>query len=142
MNIWRKQYTLRRYNGQTYVNGYPVASYTERTTLLDVQPDMNAATIDIDGKRRVQRLTSYGDDPIITASVETGQRADRLFFEGEWFECDSSMWYEHTPIAHYTATWIRVPEGVIKGSAEVPEPAPEPDPDPDPEPVEENDESK
>ena len=121
MNIWRKNYTLRRYGQQQFVNGYPVAAYTEMTVLLDVQPDMNAATIDIDGKRRVQRLTSYGDAEIITANVEAGQRADRLFFNGSWYECESSMWYEHTPIAHYTATWIRVPEGV--GNTETPTPA-------------------
>ena len=122
MNIWRKNYTLRRYGQQQIVNGYPVSTYSEMQVLLDVQPDMNAANIDIDGKRRVQRLTSYGDAEIITANVETGQRADRLFFNNDWFECDSSMWYEHTPIAHYTSTWIRVPEGVVKGNGEIPTP--------------------
>ena len=114
MNIWRKTYTIRRYAGQTIVSGYPVASYTEFTTLIDVQPDQNAATIDTDGKRRVQRLTSYGDAALLTENVETGQSADRLFFEGSWYECDSSMMYEHTPLAHYTCTWIRIPEGVVK----------------------------
>lgn len=111
--LWKKTYTLRRYAAQEiFVGGYPSATYTEMQVSLDVQPDMNASSIDKDGTRRVQRLTSYGNEPILTDNVEQGTRADRLFFDGSWFECDSSMMYEHTPISHYTATWVRIPEGV------------------------------
>ena len=113
-SLWKKTYTLRRYAGQEIFDGYPIATYSTMRVSLDVQPDMNASSTDKDGKRKVQRLTSYGNDPIYTDNVELGTRADRLFFDGDWFECDSVMMYEHTPISHYTATWVRIPEGVVK----------------------------
>ena len=114
LNIWRKWYTMRRYNPQTIVDGYPVSTYTTKRILVDVQPDQNMSSIDIDGKRRVTRVTTYGNAEVRTDNVETGQKADWLLFEGEWYMCETSMWYEHTPLAHYTATWVRVPEGADK----------------------------
>ena len=114
MKIWRKWYKLRRFGPQKIIDGFPVRTHSEKSILIDIQPDVNSTSIDTDGKRRITRITSYGNDEVWTDSVESGIKADWIFFNGSWYECETSMYYEHTPLAHYTATWIRVPEGADK----------------------------
>lgn len=123
MNIWKKPYTLRRFTEQKNNNGYMSQGYKDITVSLDVQPvDSTQTQVTVNGKRMSARITSYGSFPIQVEDTATGKRADWLFYNGHWFECDSSVYYEHTPLAHYTSQFVMVSEA-IKGNESLP-PAP------------------
>lgn len=112
MNIFKKKYTLRTYSRQVTKKGYAVlASYRDRTVMLDVQPTV---AIDLknlpEGDRAGKSIKSYGDFPVQTADVQQGYRADRLFYAGEWYECVSSSYYEHTPLCHWKSLYVKVSE--------------------------------
>lgn len=112
MNIFKKKYTLRTYSRQITKRGYAVlSSYRDRTVMLDVQPTV---AIDLktlpEGDRAGKSIKSYGDFPVQTADVQQGYRADRLFYAGEWYECVSSSFYEHTPLHHWKSLYVKVSE--------------------------------
>ena len=112
MNIFKKKYTLRSYTKQKTKKGYVGAeAYTDRMVSLDVQPvvEKQLQTLE-EGQRQTKGVVSYGEFPIKTANVKTGERADRLFFAGEWYECLSSVFFEHTPLSHWKSTFVCVPE--------------------------------
>lgn len=112
MNIFKLKYTLRTYSRQSTKKGYAVlASYKDRTVMLDVQPTV---AIDLknlpEGDRASKSIKSYGDFPVQTADAKQGYRADRLFYDGEWYECVSSSYYEHTPLRHWKSLYVKVAE--------------------------------
>lgn len=111
-NIWKKYYKLRRFTGQTFEGGYATRSYTDSLVYLDVQPNRNDTVVTPDGKRRTSDVTSYGVFPITVENVDEGTPGDWLYYEGWWYECKSSMMYEHTPLSHYTSSFIIVSEAV------------------------------
>ncbi len=112
MNIFKLDYTLRTFSRQSTVNGYAViASYTDRQVKLDVQPVVNTDLRELpEGGRAGKTIKSYGDFPVQTADVKQGYRADLLFYDGEWYECVSSSYYEHTPLRHWKSLYVRVSE--------------------------------
>lgn len=112
MNIFKRTYKLRTYSRQKTKNGYAVnAAYRDRNVSLNVQPTV---AIDLknlpEGDRAGKSIKSYGDFPVQTADVVQGYRADRLFYAGEWYECVSSSFYEHTPLHHWKSLYVRVSE--------------------------------
>ena len=112
MNIFKKKYTLRKFSEQKTVKGFAVkASYTDQTVLLNVQP-MVAKEMETlpQGDRASKGIKSYGDFKVQTADVERGLRADRLFYAGEWYECVSSSFFEHTPLRHWKSLYVRASE--------------------------------
>ncbi len=113
MNIWRKGYVMRRYSQQKNRNGYATRGYTDTTVLLNVQTITETQTsTSADGKRSVKRIKSYGSFPFRVEDVRNGIQADRLFFAGAWFECESSVFWEHTPLSHYRSQFVRVSEAI------------------------------
>lgn len=120
MNIWKKDYVMRRYNQQKNRKGYATRGYTDTTVRLNVQTITETQTsVTVDGKRSVKRIKSYGSFPFRVEDVKNGIQADRLFFAGAWFECESSVFWEHTPLSHYRSQFVRVSEA-IDGSDTVP----------------------
>ncbi len=114
IRLWKKKYVLRMYERQTVKNGYAVApSYKDKEVLLDVQPQSSQINNLPEGDREVKSLRSFGDFPIQTADARQYYRADRLLYDGEWYECTSCQWYEHTPVRHWECTFLRVPESDI-----------------------------
>ena len=120
MNIWKKDYVMRRYTRQKNRKGYTTRGYTDTTVQLNVQTITETQTsVTADGKRSVKRIKSYGSFPLRVEDVKNGIQADRLFFAGDWFECESCVFWEHTPLSHYRAQFVRVSEA-IDGSDIVP----------------------
>ena len=118
MELWRKPYTLRRFNPQTYTNGYAVDNgYTDSIVKLDVQTNSNGNSLEPSGQRDTQVIRAFGDFPIKAADTTAGTKGDMLWFNGKWFECTSCVFWEHTPLSHYDSQFISVTEGV-----EAPEP--------------------
>lgn len=106
MNFFRKPYILRRYTEPKIIRGYSSIPYRELTLPMDVQTMEDAVVTDEDGSRSVQRLKVFCDDEILVEDVFRRQKADRLRFQGKWFECRSSRLSENTPLRHYTATFV------------------------------------
>jgi len=112
MNIFKKKYTLRSYEKQKTKKGFVgEETYTDKIVSLDVQSVVEKQLQTLEqGKRRTKGIVSYGEFPIKTVNVKTGERADRLFYAGEWYECVSSSFFEHTPLSHWKSTFVCVPE--------------------------------
>ena len=106
-NRWRKQHTIRRYLPQTIVEGYAVGGkYEDLTVYMDVQPIDNRQTLEQSGYRRTKRLSGHTDELIQTADQKTGRKADRLYYENEWYECVSCNRHINTPLGHYKSEWV------------------------------------
>lgn len=112
MNIFKRDYTLRTFSRQTTKKGYAVlAAYKDVQVSLNVQPMVSTELKSLsEGDRATKGIKSYGDFPVITADVINGIRADRLFYAGEWYECVSSSYFEHTPLGHWKSLYVRVSE--------------------------------
>ena len=106
MNFFSKSYTLRRYQEPKIIRGYHSIPYEEFMLLMDVQTMENVVITTPDGSESVQRLKAFCDDKILVENTAEKQKADRLWFQGKWFECRSSRLSENTPLRHYTATFV------------------------------------
>ena len=112
LNMWKKYYTLRRFGEQRFVDGYAVRDYSDSKVYLDIQPQKNDTVVTPDGKRRTSGITAYGEFPITIEDVSAGTPGDWLYYEGWWYECKSSMMYEHSLVSHYTSTFVIVTEAI------------------------------
>lgn len=109
--IFRKPYTIRHYGNQVIRNGYPTQGYIEETAYLDIQPSSDTMSGPEAGFDTVMRITVYGDYPFTPANQDEGVKADRVFWQGHWFECTSSMYWDGTPLHHWISTFSIVPDG-------------------------------
>lgn len=108
LNFFKKPYTLRRYSEPVFVDGYSSIPYEDLTLPMDVQTVSDDVITTPDGTTSVQRLKVFCDYPILVESTEKQQKADRIYFQGKWFECKSSRLSENTPLKHYTATFTEL----------------------------------
>lgn len=140
IKLWKKPYTVRHYEPQTIENGYTAAPYTDTLMKLDVQPltpdDLMALP---EGDRTVKRVKTFGGAKLTSADEFEGIPGDRLFYNGRWFECTSSVMWDHTILRHYRSDFVIIPQRDQMPDPPPPEPEPTdpdaPDPDvPEPEP--------
>ena len=106
MNYLKKAHTLRRFSKPKIVKGYSSIPYADKTLPMDVQTMEDKVITTPDGNKSVQRLKVFCDSEILVESEANQQKADRLWFQGKWFECKSSRLSENTPLRHYTATFV------------------------------------
>ena len=111
MSIFKKSYTLRRYTEQQIIRGMISAPYTDMNVRLDIQTLEDAQVTTQDGTVSVQQIKSFGKEQVKTEDVTNQVKADRLYFQGKWFECKSSRLSENTPLKHWTATFIELLDG-------------------------------
>lgn len=110
MNFFRRPYTFRRYKEPKIIRGYTSIPYEELTLPADVQTMEDRVITTGDGSESVQRLKVFCDHEILVENTAKKQKADRLWFQGKWFECRSSRLSENTPLRHYTATFVECPD--------------------------------
>lgn len=108
MNFFKKPYSLRRYSEPVFVGGYSSIPYEDKTLPIDVQTLEDVVITTPDGANSVQRLKVFCDFPILVENTEKKQKADRIYFQGKWFECKSSRLSNNTPLKHYTATFVEL----------------------------------
>ena len=108
MNFFKKPYTLRRFSPPRYVKGYSTIPYNDRTVLMDVQTLSDDIITTPDGSRAVKRLKVFCDSEILVEDTDKGQKADRIYFQGKWFDCRSSRLSDNTILRHYTATFVEI----------------------------------
>jgi hypothetical protein len=110
VGLFKHPYTLRRYGPQTLTDGYPSAPFADQTAWLDVQPLSPDELLTVpEGARTVKRIKSFGPDKFISADEYTGRPGDHLFYQGLWYECLSSVMWDHTIISHYRSEFIILP---------------------------------
>lgn len=117
IGIFRRSFVIRRFGEEQLVDGYGTASYTDTVTSLNVQPlsaDELAALPE--GERRTKRMKAFGDLVFTTADQSSGRRGDWLWYEGKmdtdghWYECVSSLGWDHTMLSHCRSEFVRVSE--------------------------------
>jgi hypothetical protein len=109
-NIFKRRFVVRRHEAQVIVNGYAHAPYGEMSELLNVQPlSANDLMALPEGERTVKRLKSFGRGKLMSAEESTGIPGDRLFYEGYWYECTSSVMWDHTILRHYRSEFVILP---------------------------------
>lgn len=112
--LFRKKYRMRRYGPQTFSNGYASQVPKDFTADLDVQPDGNSLEAPAEGSKTVTRLSAWGSVPLTAANQKHGVKGDRLFWDGNWYECTSCVNWDGTPLCHYKSTFTICPEEVNK----------------------------
>lgn len=107
MDIFKRPHALRRYSTPTIEGGYATVPYEDIVLRMDIQTTDNSAETTPEGRRSVQRLKVFCDSEIIAEDEATRQKGDRVWFQGKWFECQSSRLSENTPLRHWTATFVQ-----------------------------------
>jgi hypothetical protein len=103
MNFLKKNYTLRRYSEPKFVQGYSSIPYEDKRLPMDIQTLEDIVETTPDGRESTQRLKVFCDYEILVEDERKKQKADRVWFQGKWFECQSSRLSENTPLRHWTA---------------------------------------
>lgn len=110
LNIFKKQYTLRRFGETKLVKGRSRASYSDCMVMLNVQPlSMTELTALPDGIRRAKNIKAIGKVLVRTADERTGTLADRLYYSGEWYECTGTDIWGNTPVGQTEAVFGLIP---------------------------------
>ena len=111
LGIFRRNFTIRRFGKEEIIDGYGLTSYEDSEVSLNVQPlspdEIQALP---EGERRTKRLKAYGDFTFTTADQSTGRRGDWLLYYGHWYECVSSLGWDHTILSHCKSEFVEIPE--------------------------------
>jgi hypothetical protein len=109
--IFRRMFKIRRFGEDEVIEGYSHTTYTDTMTRLNVQPLSADELLALpEGERRTKRLKAYGDLTFTTADVSTGKRGDWLLYDGRWYECVSSLNWDHTMLSHCKSEFVEVAE--------------------------------
>jgi hypothetical protein len=138
LGLFKKSYTVRKHQQQEIKKGYASAAYTDIILRLNVQPlTPNEILALPEGERTVKRIKSFGVGPMESADEYGNVPGDRLFYRGIWYECVSSVPWDHTMLSHYRSEFVALP---ANKQPEPPQPTPPPEPPPDPDPEEPDEE--
>ena len=115
--IFKRSFVIRRFGEERLIDGYGVAPFSDMVAHLNVQPlskdEIQALP---EGEQRVKRMKAFGDLVFTTADQSTGRRGDWLFYqgkmdpEGHWYECVSSLGWDHTMLSHCRSEFVIVSE--------------------------------
>lgn len=81
--------------------------YEDLTLPMDIQTLEDTIKTEEDGRKSIQKLKVFCDYEILAEDEHKKQKADRVWFQGKWFECLSSRLSENTPLRHWTATFVQ-----------------------------------
>lgn len=115
LGIFRRAFVVRRFGEENIVDGYGVSGYKDFIASLNVQP-LNKDELQAlpEGENTVKRMKAFGDLVFHTADRAAGRRADWLFYQGRmdpdghWYECASSLGWDHTIVGHCRSEFVQV----------------------------------
>lgn len=111
IGLFKRPYTIRQYGEQTITDGYPSSPYSDTMTRLNVQPLTPDELMALpEGERTVKRVKSFGPDKLKSADEFKGIPGDHLFYQGLWYECKSSVMWDHTILSHYRSDFVILPQ--------------------------------
>jgi hypothetical protein len=112
MSFFERPYTVRRFGVPFEAAGCETADYYEKTFDMDVQIVVpSSSEANPEGQRKSKRVNSWGDLEMIAADDLKHTRGDWLLYRGEWYECTSCEYRDHTILHHWRGEWTRLPEG-------------------------------
>lgn len=115
IRIFNKPYWIRRFTPQVEYKGYLSASHTDKVASLNVHPAGNETISALpEGERKIRRLEAHGEVKLLAANQETGVRGDLLLYHGDWYECVSCVYWDHTLLTHYNYEFVIVPSAEAK----------------------------
>lgn len=110
LDIFKKPYTLRRFERMELIRGRSHAKYIDSTVMLDVQPLSSTELMALpEGIRRSKNIKAIGRVTIRTADEKAGTLADRICYRGEWYECIGSDVWGNTPVGQTETVFGLVP---------------------------------
>lgn len=110
LNLFKKPYTLRRFEKVQIVRGRSRAVYSDGTVSLDVQPLTSDDIMTLpEGMRRKKNIRAFGRILLQTADEKSGTLADRLYYCGEWYECVGASMWGNTPVGQTEAVFGLIP---------------------------------
>ena len=110
LDIFKKPYTLRRFEKTQIIRGRTHAAYTDSTVSLNVQPLTSDDVMTLpEGMRRKKNVKAIGRIELRTADEKTGTLADRIYYHGEWDECTGADVWGNTPVGQMEAVFGLVP---------------------------------
>ena len=108
MKIFKKPYTVRRYQKPSWEGGLPGVPYRDITLNLDVQDNRRKNQGDRGGRSTSGSLTVYSNIQLFPAEPSKQIDADRLLFMGRWYVCTEAVYWGNTILAHWTCTFEAV----------------------------------
>lgn len=110
LDIFKKPYTLRRFEKTQLVRGRFHAAYEDSTVYLNIQPLTSDDIMTLpEGMRRKKNVRAIGRMPLRTADEKTGILADRIYYRGEWYECTGADIWGNTPVGQTEAVFGLIP---------------------------------
>lgn len=117
LTMFRREFVVRRFGKEEIIDGYGTAPYQDTVEALNVQP-LSADELQAlpEGERKITRMKAFSDFLFHTADQSAGHRGDWLFYrgrmdpEGHWYECVSSLGWDHTMLAHGKSEFVQVAE--------------------------------
>jgi hypothetical protein len=123
IGLFKRTYPIRNYGGQVITDGYQSVEYADGAARLNVQPLSPDELLALpEGERTVKRVKTFGPDKFNSADEFTGTPATRLFYGGQWYECKSSVMWDHTILAHYRSEFVILPQFDQEAEPEVTDP--------------------
>ena len=111
IGLFKRQYTMRVYKEQTVSGGHASAPFKDIVVRLNVQPLTPDELMALpEGERTVKRVKTFGPEMLASADEYTGTPGVRLFYRGYWYECKSSVLWDHTLLSHYRSDFVILPQ--------------------------------
>jgi hypothetical protein len=110
ITLFNRKYWIRRFGEQRNVRGYMVADREDFVANIHVHPGSEVIQEVPEGERSIRRLEGHGPEALRASSHNGGTKGDLLYYNGEWYECVSSVSWNHTLLNHYNYSFVVVPK--------------------------------
>lgn len=109
--IFNRSYTLRRFGQPVEKNGYLHSSHLDMKVSIHVHPaGGDSVQNDGAGGRVSRHLEGHGNIRLNVADQNIGTKADCLYYHGDWYECVSCQYWDHTILTHYNYSFTLIPQ--------------------------------
>lgn len=111
IRLFNKNYWLRRFGEQKIIRGYECSTYFDSVLNANIHP-MSTDKVNAlpEGLRHMKYLEGHGEVELKTANENEHKKGDLLFYHGEWYECISCQFWDHTVLSHYNYQFGLVPQ--------------------------------
>ena len=110
ITLFNRLYWIRRFGKQRNVKGYLVSDHKDFGASLHIHVSgTDQMQPNPEGQRKMKRLEGHGMEDLVAADEKTNRKGDLLWYRGDWYECVSSMLYDHTILCHYNYQFVLVP---------------------------------